>query len=100
MSNPFPKLTLPVNYNQCSTDMRRLVRQEYVRVQEGLCAYCSQSLDGPAAQHIEKTPIKTSLFPIGFFNNPVHLHHDHGTGMTIGAVHARCNAYLWQYKGE
>lgn len=31
---------------------------------------------------------------------PVHLHHDHKTGLTIGAVHAKCNAVLWQYYGE
>jgi hypothetical protein len=28
------------------------------------------------------------------------LHHCHQTGLTIGAVHAKCNAVLWQYHGE
>jgi len=44
--------------------------------------------------------IKKSLFPRGFFGYPIHLHHSHDTGMTIGAVHAHCNAVLWQYEGE
>ena len=44
--------------------------------------------------------ITNSLFPPNFFKWPVHLHHSHDTGMTIGAVHARCNAVLWQYHGE
>jgi hypothetical protein len=44
--------------------------------------------------------INVDLFPPNFFKWPVHLHHDHRTGMTIGAVHCRCNAVLWQYHGE
>ncbi|AGI61771.1 hypothetical protein VCO139_0016 [Vibrio phage VCO139] len=40
------------------------------------------------------------LFPKNMFQYPIHLHHDHNTGMTIGAVHARCNAVLWEYYGE
>jgi len=44
--------------------------------------------------------IDWDLFPPGFLKNPVHLHHNHDTGMTIGAVHAYCNAVLWQYYGE
>lgn len=31
---------------------------------------------------------------------PVHLQHNHDTGMTEGAVHARCNAVMWQYLGR
>jgi hypothetical protein len=40
------------------------------------------------------------LFPKGFLNAPVHLHHSHVTNMTLGAVHGYCNGYLWQYLGE
>jgi hypothetical protein len=41
-----------------------------------------------------------SLFPKNFLKWPVHLHHSHDTGMTIGAVHSYCNAVLWQYHNE
>lgn len=44
--------------------------------------------------------VNMKLFPPNFFKHPVHLHHDHQTGMTIGAVHNHCNAVLWQYYGE
>ena len=44
--------------------------------------------------------IDEELVPENFFKYPVHLHHSHYTGMTIGAVHANCNAVLWQYHGE
>jgi len=30
----------------------------------------------------------------------MHLHHNHETDMTEGAVHAYCNAVLWQYEGK
>jgi hypothetical protein len=32
--------------------------------------------------------------------SPIHLQHDHDTGLTEGAVHAYCNAVLWQYEGR
>jgi hypothetical protein len=53
-------------------------------------------------KEMQQKSINFSLFPggIGFLKYPIHLHHDHNTGMTIGAVHARCNAILWQYHGE
>jgi hypothetical protein len=47
-----------------------------------------------------KLEINRKLFPEGFFRWPIHLHHDHTSGMTIGAVHNTCNAVLWQYHGE
>jgi hypothetical protein len=49
---------------------------------------------------IQSTEIDLDLFPDGFLRYPIHLHHNHETGMTIGAVHSRCNAVLWQYEGE
>lgn len=93
-------MKLPVNYNNMHFSVRKKVREEYVKVQGGLCQCCDKPLDGPACEDILKNSVNKSLFPKGFFNWPVHLHHDHDTGMTIGAVHNYCNAYLWQYKGE
>ena len=40
------------------------------------------------------------LFPAFFLSHPIHLQHNHETNMTEGAVHARCNAVLWQYEGR
>lgn len=44
--------------------------------------------------------LQRKIFPKGFFDRPVHLHHSHDTGLTIGAVHAVCNAVLWIYHRE
>lgn len=44
--------------------------------------------------------INMRMFPKGFFNHPVHLQHCHKTDMTEGAVHAQCNAIMWQYEGR
>lgn len=100
-NNPFANLIkLPVDYDSCSSSMRKLVREQYARIQGGRCKHCNQPLDGPPTDEVEKRYIDLSLFPPGFFNHPVHLHHSRETGKTIGAIHARCNAFLWQYKGE
>lgn len=92
--------TLPVNYNALNQRLRRLVREEYIRRQGGRCQHCGNNLNAPPINTVAHAKIDAGLFPPFFFKNPVHLHHDHKTGMTIGAVHARCNAYLWQYHGE
>ena len=93
-------MNLPVNYNDISQHKRKKVREEYVRLQKGLCYHCGKTLDGPPCSSVTKMKVDKKLFPIYFFKYPVHLHHDHITGMTIGAVHSQCNAVLWQYFGE
>lgn len=93
-------MKLPVNYNEIKPAERRLVREEYVRIQEGNCCFCGAPLDGKPPKEVTSKQINRKLFPTGFFRWPVHLHHDHDTGLTIGAVHNYCNAMLWQYFGE
>jgi hypothetical protein len=93
-------MKLPVNYNEIHWKERRKVREEYIKIQGGKCSFCGQPLSGPTTKKIASMPIHKHLFPPKFFNYPVHLHHDHETGMTKGAVHAQCNAVLWQYYGE
>lgn len=86
----------PQRYDLMSQSSRRQLRELYAREQGNLCHHCKLSLDGPAP----KAKLNYSLFPMGFFEHPVHLHHDHDTNLTIGAVHSVCNAVLWQYHGE
>jgi hypothetical protein len=93
-------MKLPQNYNKLSPAERRTVRLEYVNKQNGLCHHCKKPLcENPSSEVMDKR-IKKELFPENFFKYPVHLHHCHKTGFTIGAVHSRCNAVLWQYHGE
>lgn len=94
------KYNLPVYYNNLSIHERRLVREQYVKEQDHLCYFCGKSLlDGPPDNILNKK-INWNLFPKGFLDYPVHLQHDHRTGLTEGAVHAYCNAVLWQYHGK
>lgn len=93
-------MNLPQHYPSLSSSKRREVRNEYVRVQGGKCHHCNEPLSGAAAVDVLSRPVNLKLFPEHFFNYPCHLHHDHDTGMTIGAVHSYCNAVLWQYHGE
>jgi len=91
---------LPVNYRLLSPNERRAVREEYIKLQGGKCKHCGESLDGQASKEMLAKKINRRMFPKTFFQYPVHLHHCHVTGNTIGAVHNQCNAVLWQYHGE
>jgi len=93
-------MILPVLYDSLAPHEKRPVREEYVRLQGGKCLHCGAALTGAPTDEIAKLWINRKLFPESFFKWPVHLHHDHGTGMTLGAVHNTCNAVLWQYNGE
>lgn len=93
-------MDLPVNYQNCSTKQRKLVREEYCKIQNNLCYFCGNPLSDGPTKKVMDLYIDESLFPNGFFRNPIHLHHDHNTGMTLGSVHCVCNAILWQYYNQ
>ena len=106
MGKPFanlktkPPLELPQDYNKLNSYQRKEVRGEYIKRQEGLCYHCNEPLGGPASATVLDQAVNKNLFPEKFFDHPIHLHHNHVTGATIGAVHCYCNAVLWQYHGE
>lgn len=91
------KYNLPTNYDALKTHQRREVREQYIAQQQGRCWYCDKKLGGDPRSDVQNAFIIWDLFPPGFRKHPVHLQHDHETGMTQGAVHMKCNAYLWQY---
>lgn len=91
---------LPVRYDKLRPYQRREVREQYIKIQNGFCMYCSRPLNDPPAMSVRNQKINWKLFPENFLNHPVHLQHCHKTGMTEGAVHAYCNAVLWQYEGR
>lgn len=92
-------IKLPINYPDTHYSIRKLAREQYVVEQKGLCYHCKEPLAGPS-KFLNSHPIDLNRFPVGMFDYPVHLHHCRKTHMTIGAVHAHCNAVLWQYHGE
>ena len=93
-------MNLPINYNDANWKKRKQARLQYIQEQEGMCYHCKCNLQKDPPASVTKYKLNLSLFPDGFLDNPIHLHHDHNTGMTIGAVHAYCNGVLWQYHGE
>lgn len=90
---------LPVNYDELDWKERRKVREEYIKLQNSKCWFCNEYIYGEPSDEVIGMPIRKRLFPKNFFNYPIHLHHNHETGMTIGAVHSKCNAVMWQYYG-
>jgi hypothetical protein len=94
------RIDLPVNYTTLTRSERRAVRLQYVEDQGGKCMYCGGSLDKDPPEKVLRKPINWGKFPRNFLAYPIHLQHSHKTGMTEGAVHAYCNAALWQYHGR
>lgn len=93
-------MKLPVLYNDFTVAERREIREEYIKLQKGLCFYCNGELAKHPPKEIQLRAVTWSLFPKGFRDNPIHLQHDHKTGLTEGAVHMKCNAVMWQYEGR
>jgi len=95
-------MELPTKYS--SLDWRKgekaFVRNLYIEKQKGLCYYCNQPLEKDPPTEITSKEINWKLFPSNFLNHPIHLQHNHITDMTEGAVHAYCNAVMWQYEGR
>ena len=93
-------IKLPTEYSKLSISDRIEVRKAYIAQQHHKCFYCHRRFTQDPPKEIHNKKIHPELFPQGFFNSPIHLHHDHNTDITIGAVHAFCNAILWQYEGK
>lgn len=93
-------MELPINYEQSDWKTRKAAREQYMSEQQYKCCYCNEPLYSSPSNEIMSKDIDQNLFPSNFFSWPIHLHHCHVTGMTIGAVHAKCNAVLWQYEGK
>ena len=92
--------SLPIKYTAATPKQRRQVREQYVHEQGGLCYWCNEPLTGDAPKYITEKKVNWKLFPPGFLKNPIHLQHDHSSDLTEGAVHAICNAVMWQYHGR
>jgi hypothetical protein len=93
-------MKLPQDYTKLTPKQRKLVREEYARQQNDMCMYCHASLDYDPPEWILQKQVNWDLFPPHFLKHHVHLQHNHATGMTEGAVHAYCNAVMWQYEGR
>jgi hypothetical protein len=93
-------MKLPVKYDDIHYTEKWKVRNAYVEQQDGKCYYCKGDLKEEPPKEITDKKIKPKLYPPQFFEHPIHLHHSHTTGLTLGAVHNYCNAVLWEYHGE
>jgi 5-methylcytosine-specific restriction endonuclease McrA len=90
----------PAKYHELTYQERKQLRDEYVIHQNYKCLYCGEDLRGAPRKEVADKKINWKLFPNGLLSYPVHLQHNHETGLTEGAVHAYCNAVMWQYEGK
>lgn len=93
-------MELPTKYSELEPRTRREAREAYIEKQKGKCMWCSGCLKQPPPEDVLEKKINWDLFPENFLKHPVHLQHCHTTDMTEGAVHAYCNAVMWQYHGR
>lgn len=93
-------LYLPVDYTKINTQERKSVREQYIKKQNNVCIFCNAGLDDHPSWDVRNKTIDLSLFPTNFLRWPIHLDHDHETGMTRGAIHSYCNAVQFQYYGK
>ena len=99
-------MKLPIHYPSATQSVRRLAREEYVKLQKGRCFYCRKlftekpDFDSETEAALISSEKGYGPFPKGFLNAPIHLDHDHETGLTRGAVHAYCNAVSWVRDGK
>jgi hypothetical protein len=94
------KNKLPLDYTKLTPQQRREVRQQYVKEQKNVCHYCGEDLRKEPSKRVKEKSVDWKLFPSNFLQYPIHLQHNHRTGMTEGAVHSYCNAVMWQYEGR
>lgn len=93
-------MELPQIYKDLSWSDKKLCRELYTLEQDNRCWLCGSHLDDKPSKVYRGYTIHEGRFPSKFFDYPIHLHHDHIIGLTIGVVHAHCNAYLWQYENQ
>ena len=91
-------MTNQQKYSELTMTDKRLLREKYIELQGGKCFYCHEELSKEPPKTITDKQINWKLFPENFLKYPVHLQHNHKTDMTEGAVHAYCNAVMWQYE--
>ena len=94
------KIKIPADYKSLHWKERIAVREGYIKLQKGKCFYCREDLSEKAPRYITEKEIDWSYFPENFLKYPIHLQHDHDSGLTEGAVHNYCNAVMWQYEGK
>jgi hypothetical protein len=90
-------MKLPVDYNKLTWQERKLVREKYIQLQKGKCHFCEEDLSKEVPKKILSKKIDWSYFPDNFLKYPIHLQHNHETGLTEGSVHSYCNAVMWQH---
>ena len=98
---PAERQKLQQRYNQLN-QLQQMLTAMYAQLQQAVMNLITNAchamapvegeptpVEGEPAPEVQDARVNLSLFPPGFMKHPVHLHHSHQTGMTIGAVFGR-----------
>lgn len=84
-------MDLPILYSQTHPQVRKEAREQYIVEQGGKCCHCQEPLDGEPSAEVRSKWVNWRLFPRGFRQHPVHLHHDHSTDGPYTCISTPCS---------
>lgn len=85
------KLELPTKYSSLSGERLAVVKEAYICLQRERCWLCGGNLY-ELPNHVVDNPNLIGLCSSQLAEqHPLHLHHNHDTGLTLGVAHAECN---------
>jgi hypothetical protein len=92
----------PQKYDDLNSEEKRKLREQYIEWFNGRCLYCEEMLEDEPHKFVRQSADDIEWDDLhggkeGFLSNPVHLHHDHETGLTLAPLHALCNAHSWHF---
>lgn len=84
-------LELPTKYSSLTGERKSAVKEAYICLQRDRCWLCGDDLYDPPKFLVENPNYMPLCGNQLAEHSPLHLHHDHKTGLTLGVTHAECN---------
>lgn len=85
------KLELPTKYSSLSGERLSAVKDAYICLQRERCWLCGDNLYELPKYIVDNPNYMGLCYNQLAEQTPLHLHHNHDTGLTLGVAHAECN---------
>ena len=87
-------LELPTKYSSLSGERLSAVKEAYICLQRERCWLCGNNLYELSKYLVDNPKLMPLCGNELAERYPLHLHHDHDTGLTLGVTHAECNIII------